>query len=76
GTSVIVLSLDVSLTCCTMYNPRRLNKNLISSYFKQDPRCPKPAVILRTKKSCHICVDPSLRWVEDIMKYLDNKRST
>ncbi|XP_070710431.1 C-C motif chemokine 36.1 [Pempheris klunzingeri] len=59
--------------CCFKYYPRRLNKNLIRSYYMTDYRCSKTGAILVTQKSRHICVDPSLSWVETIMRSLDEK---
>eukprot|EP00064_Thunnus_orientalis_P022386 superscaffoldBa00007483_g22580 len=57
--------------CCFKFYPRRVNKNLIQSYYTTDYRCPRTGVILLTRKSRHICVDPNLSWVEKIMKSLD-----
>ncbi|XP_008284003.1 uncharacterized protein LOC103360120 [Stegastes partitus] len=62
--------------CCFTYYQRKLNKKVIDSYEVTDHRCAKPGVILTVAKSRRICVDPSLSWVEDIMKDLDNERST
>uniref|UniRef100_A0A3Q0SIU1 C-C motif chemokine n=1 Tax=Amphilophus citrinellus TaxID=61819 RepID=A0A3Q0SIU1_AMPCI len=57
--------------CCFVFYPRRINKNLIRSYNLTDHRCAKAAVILVTKNSRQICADPSLSWVENIMKTVD-----
>ncbi|XP_042368499.1 C-C motif chemokine 36.1 [Plectropomus leopardus] len=57
--------------CCFTFYPRRLKKTLISSYYVTDHRCPKTGIILVTKKTRHICVDPSLSWVEGIMRSVD-----
>ncbi|XP_072232378.1 C-C motif chemokine 3-like [Leuresthes tenuis] len=60
--------------CCFKFYPRRIRKNFIKSYYMTDYRCPKTAVIFVTgDKGRHICVDPSLSWVESIMKSLDEK---
>ncbi|XP_076580908.1 C-C motif chemokine 36.1 [Chaetodon auriga] len=59
--------------CCFKLYPRRMNKNLIKSYYLTDDRCPKTAVILVTLKSRHICADPNLSWVDNIMKSVDDK---
>ncbi|XP_041840427.1 eotaxin-like [Melanotaenia boesemani] len=54
------------------FYPRRLNKNLIKSYRITDHRCPKSGVSFVTKKSSrHLCVDPRLSWVENIMRFVD-----
>ncbi|CAI5672251.1 unnamed protein product [Oreochromis niloticus] len=57
--------------CCFKFYPRRFRANLVESYYLTDPGCLKPAVIFLTKKSRSICVDPSLSWVDNIMKTLD-----
>ncbi|XP_067436468.1 uncharacterized protein [Thunnus thynnus] len=57
--------------CCFKFYPRSMNKNLIQSYYTTDYRCPRTGVILLTRKSRHICVDPNLPWVKKIMKSLD-----
>ncbi|XP_038586773.1 C-C motif chemokine 36.1 [Micropterus salmoides] len=59
--------------CCFKFYPRRLNKNLITSYYMTDYRCPKTGTILVTQKSHHICVDPNLSWVKGIIKMVDER---
>ncbi|XP_051231294.1 C-C motif chemokine 3-like [Dicentrarchus labrax] len=59
--------------CCFKFYPRKINKKLIRDYILTDNRCPKTGVILITQKSRHICADPSLSWVENIMKCVDEK---
>ncbi|KAM4537373.1 C-C motif chemokine 36.1 [Odontesthes bonariensis] len=60
--------------CCFKYYPRRIRKDLIKSYYMTDYRCPRAAAIFVTgDKGRHICVDPSLSWVEGVMKSLDEK---
>ncbi|XP_042257456.1 C-C motif chemokine 36.1 [Thunnus maccoyii] len=69
--SVICNSANGPDDCCFKFYPRRVNKNLIQSYYMTDYRCSRTGVILVTRKSRHICVDPNLSWVEKIMKSLD-----
>ncbi|KAI3376629.1 hypothetical protein L3Q82_017063, partial [Scortum barcoo] len=57
--------------CCFKFYPRRVNRKLVRSYYLTDYRCPKSGVILVTQKARHICVDPSLSWVESIIKTVD-----
>ncbi|XP_040925824.1 C-C motif chemokine 3-like [Betta splendens] len=59
--------------CCWSYHPWRIKKDLIQSYILTNEKCLKPGVILVTVKSRHICVDPNLSWVEDIMELLDER---
>ncbi|XP_067436958.1 uncharacterized protein [Thunnus thynnus] len=61
--------------CGFKFYPRIVNKNSIQSYYSTDYRCPRTAIILVTRKSCHICVDPNLSWVKKIMKSLDEATS-
>uniref|UniRef100_A0AAX7VI87 Chemokine interleukin-8-like domain-containing protein n=1 Tax=Astatotilapia calliptera TaxID=8154 RepID=A0AAX7VI87_ASTCA len=57
--------------CCFKFYPRRIRANLVESYYMTDHRCPKPAAIFITKKGRSLCMDPSLSWVDSIMKTLD-----
>uniref|UniRef100_A0A668RMC0 C-C motif chemokine n=1 Tax=Oreochromis aureus TaxID=47969 RepID=A0A668RMC0_OREAU len=57
--------------CCLRFSQRRINPGLIVSYYITDPRCPKTAIILVTKMSRKICVDPSSSWVRNTMKLKD-----
>ncbi|KAF3697544.1 C-C motif chemokine 4 -like protein Macrophage inflammatory protein 1-beta -like protein [Channa argus] len=59
--------------CCFKFYPRRMKKDLVKDYYVTDHRCPRTGVILVTQKTRHICADPSLSWVEGIMKMLDEK---
>ncbi|KAK2862663.1 hypothetical protein Q5P01_002196 [Channa striata] len=59
--------------CCFKFYPRRVKKALVKEYFMTDHRCPRTGVILVTQKSRRICVEPSLSWVEGIMKTLDER---
>ncbi|XP_056298474.1 C-C motif chemokine 36.1 [Pseudoliparis swirei] len=57
--------------CCFRTYPWKLSRKLIRSYYLTDYRCAMPAAILVTKKGRHICVDPKLSWVRNIMKRVD-----
>ncbi|XP_033466093.1 C-C motif chemokine 36.1 [Epinephelus lanceolatus] len=59
--------------CCFSFYPRRLNKNLISSYDMTDFRCTKSGIILISKKGRRICVDPNVSWVQGIMRSVDER---
>ncbi|XP_074518249.1 C-C motif chemokine 36.1 [Halichoeres trimaculatus] len=59
--------------CCFQFYPRRVKKDLISSYYSTDSRCAKSGVILVTQKSRNICADPNLSWVIGIMKMVDER---
>ncbi|KAM9426543.1 C-C motif chemokine 18-like isoform 1-T1 [Pholidichthys leucotaenia] len=59
--------------CCFIFYPRTVRKEYIKSYSMTDQQCPKNGVIFVTKKSRHICVDPSLKWAQRIMTILDEE---
>uniref|UniRef100_A0A3Q1G8W0 C-C motif chemokine n=1 Tax=Acanthochromis polyacanthus TaxID=80966 RepID=A0A3Q1G8W0_9TELE len=58
-------------SCCFSYYSRRIRKDFIISYRITDNRCNKPGVILTTQGSVNICADPSLSWVQSIMRDID-----
>ncbi|MEQ2234821.1 hypothetical protein ILYODFUR_035337 [Ilyodon furcidens] len=60
--------------CCFHLYPKPINQRLITSYYKTDPRCPVSAVILITKKSRRLCVDPKQPWVEKIIHFLEGRQ--
>ncbi|XP_050931657.1 uncharacterized protein LOC108882053 [Lates calcarifer] len=61
--------------CCFSFYPRRVKKDLVKGYYMSDHRCPRTGVVLMTQKGRNICVDPNLSWVQNIMKYVDEKTS-
>ncbi|XP_026209049.1 C-C motif chemokine 4 homolog [Anabas testudineus] len=56
--------------CCFKFYPNKVKKSFISSFYRTDKRCSNTGVILVTKKNIHICVDPEVPWVKNIMKTL------
>ncbi|XP_037614660.1 C-C motif chemokine 3-like [Sebastes umbrosus] len=59
--------------CCFEHYTRTVDKRLIRSYIVTDRRCPKTAVVLLTKRSRRICVDPNRSWVKSIMGMVDKR---
>ncbi|XP_061620351.1 C-C motif chemokine 5-like [Phyllopteryx taeniolatus] len=57
--------------CCFKHYPRRLSPKIFRSYYVTDNRCPIMGVILVSKKNNRICANPTLSWVDKIMKTLD-----
>nr|XP_061810489.1 C-C motif chemokine 36.1 [Nerophis lumbriciformis] len=58
--------------CCFKHFPRRLHSRIFKTYFVTDNRCPIMSVILVTKKNNSICANPTLGWVKNIMRSLDD----
>uniref|UniRef100_A0A3B3TNZ4 C-C motif chemokine n=1 Tax=Poecilia latipinna TaxID=48699 RepID=A0A3B3TNZ4_9TELE len=59
--------------CCFQFFRNRLNKNLITSYYRTDARCATNGVILITRRARRICVDSKEQWVQNIVKSLEMK---
>ncbi|XP_016528782.1 C-C motif chemokine 3-like isoform X3 [Poecilia formosa] len=59
--------------CCFQFFRNRLNKNLITSYYRTDARCATNGVILITRRARRICVDSKEEWVQNIVKSLEMK---
>ncbi|NWI55632.1 CCL3 protein, partial [Calyptomena viridis] len=57
------------LVCCFNYISRPVPHRLITSAYRTSKSCPKPAVILVTKKGMSLCADPEAPWVQ---KYLQD----
>uniref|UniRef100_A0A3B5QJL4 Chemokine interleukin-8-like domain-containing protein n=1 Tax=Xiphophorus maculatus TaxID=8083 RepID=A0A3B5QJL4_XIPMA len=58
--------------CCLQFFRIPVNKNLVSSYYLTDPRCPISAVVLITSRARRICVDGQQLWVKKIIEHLEN----
>ncbi|XP_054914504.1 eotaxin-like [Poeciliopsis prolifica] len=71
--SVLCNSGNSPVDCCFDFVKNRLNKNLMSSYEKTDPRCSLRGIVLTTKKGRSICVDAKQPWVKTIIDFLEKK---
>ncbi|XP_015248727.1 PREDICTED: C-C motif chemokine 5-like [Cyprinodon variegatus] len=71
--TVLCNSGNAADMCCFEYFPSPINSELISSYFKTGPRCHLNAVVLITKRSRRICVNPEQRWVVKMINYLESQ---
>ncbi|XP_053089623.1 fractalkine-like isoform X2 [Pangasianodon hypophthalmus] len=57
--------------CCFEYQTHRIPVRLITGYKETDQRCTKSGVIFTLKRSRHVCADPRVEWVQNIMKTID-----
>ncbi|XP_029379258.1 monocyte chemotactic protein 1B [Echeneis naucrates] len=59
--------------CCFNFIEKPLPKGRVLSYARTSQQCTKSAILLKTLAGRQLCVRPSAPWVNDIIKYLDEK---
>ncbi|XP_073714937.1 C-C motif chemokine 36.1 [Misgurnus anguillicaudatus] len=60
--------------CCIKFFRGRIPMYKIDSYLKTRPECPNAGVILITKKSLRLCVEPNANWVKRAMQQIDEQQ--
>ncbi|XP_036452271.1 C-C motif chemokine 18-like [Colossoma macropomum] len=58
--------------CCFSFYTRPIPVAFISKYEEMRANCTRPGVILTTKKGVRVCVNPSLKWVQQLMYTIDH----
>lgn len=57
-------------SCCYGFQQHPPPVQILKEWYPTSPACPKPGVILLTKRGRQICADPSKNWVRQLMQRL------
>ncbi|XP_004707402.1 eotaxin isoform X1 [Echinops telfairi] len=71
---VLALPASVPTICCFNMTGRKIPIQKLESYIRiTNSKCPRTAVVFKTRAAKKICADPQEKWVQDSMKHLDQK---
>uniref|UniRef100_A0A8C3WV70 C-C motif chemokine n=1 Tax=Catagonus wagneri TaxID=51154 RepID=A0A8C3WV70_9CETA len=77
STQVLAQPASVATVCCFTVTRRKISIQRLRSYQRiTASKCPQNAVLFSTKRGKKICADAQENWVQDAMKYLDQKPQT
>ncbi|XP_054857512.1 C-C motif chemokine 4-like [Eublepharis macularius] len=65
------VSADPPTSCCFSYTAKKIPRHLVAKYYETSSRCSQPAVVFVTLKNREICANPTEKWVQDYMTYLE-----
>nr|ANH10550.1 CC chemokine ligand 11 [Romerolagus diazi] len=76
SSQVLAQPAFVPTTCCFSM-AKKIHIQRLESYRRiSGSKCPQKAVMFKTKFAKEICADPKEKWVQDSIKYLDQKSKT
>ncbi|XP_007485602.1 C-C motif chemokine 4-like [Monodelphis domestica] len=62
--------------CCFEFTTKKIPPKLVVNYEATSSTCANNGVIFFTKRGFEICANPEEKWVQNIVKLLDNKKTT
>ncbi|XP_044527775.1 C-C motif chemokine 4 homolog [Gracilinanus agilis] len=62
--------------CCFTFTSKKIPPKLVVGYEATTSTCVSDGVILSTRRGLKICANPEEKWVQNIMKLLDDKKTT
>uniref|UniRef100_A0A8D1Q3K5 C-C motif chemokine n=1 Tax=Sus scrofa TaxID=9823 RepID=A0A8D1Q3K5_PIG len=77
STQVLAQPASVATICCFNVTRKKIPIQRLQSYQRVTAnKCPQNAVIFSTRQAKKICADAQENWVQNAMKYLDQKSKT
>uniref|UniRef100_A0A8D1Q372 C-C motif chemokine n=1 Tax=Sus scrofa TaxID=9823 RepID=A0A8D1Q372_PIG len=72
-----LVNASVATICCFNVTRKKIPIQRLQSYQRVTAnKCPQNAVIFSTRQAKKICADAQENWVQNAMKYLDQKSKT